>query len=235
MAFPTTRAWSQADVTPQEKTGTKNKTVTAEETVVVQPPSVVPDETTTTPPDTNRTSLPANTEQPGKETALQTVSPPPLEDMKPTSQPGTQNTAADGTISIVIQPDNAVDSPDITKLKSTAIPIEQRSSAVSSHNDTPAASEKTTATMLLERILEPLELNQVRDDDNPRSAQLYARPLPLIEALSVREIAAGDSGLRRRIGRFLEVMPAFALQPRLKNDFNSLHQAVILTTKWYSM
>ena len=37
--------------------------------------------------------------------------------------------------------------------------------------------------MLLERILEPLELNQVRDDDNPRSAQLYARPLPLIEAL----------------------------------------------------
>ena len=183
IGFPTTRAWSQADVTPQEKTGTKNKTVTAEETVVVQPPSVVPDETTTTLPDTNRTSLPANTEQLREETAPQTVSPPPLEDMKPTSQPGMQNTAADGTISIVIQPDNTVASPDTTKIESTAIPIEQRSSAASTHNETPAASEKTTATMLLERILEPLELNQVRDDDNPRSAQLYARPLPLIEAL----------------------------------------------------
>ena len=85
IGFPTTHAWSQTDVTPQEKTGTKNKTVTAEETDVVQPPSVVPDETTTTLPDTNRTSLPANTEQLRKETAPQTVSPPPLEDMKPTS------------------------------------------------------------------------------------------------------------------------------------------------------
>ena len=183
IGFSTPHAWSQDNVTPQEETGSSSKNTTAEENNEVQSPAMISDEAPTTLPNTNSMPLPADTVQPEKESATQTITSPPSAAMKSTSQPSTLNTTADGTVSIIIQPDNTTPPPTTAKTTSTAPFAEPQNSVASIHSETPAALEKTTATMLLEGILEPLELNQVRDDDNPRSSNLYARPLPLIEAL----------------------------------------------------
>tara|TARA_Y100000385_G_scaffold256720_1_gene283390 strand:+ start:220 stop:1599 length:1380 start_codon:yes stop_codon:yes gene_type:complete len=183
IGFATPRAWSQDSVIPPKNTDTSSHNTTAEENAEVQPSTVISDEAPTTLPNTNSMPLPANTAPLEKETAAETTPPPLSAGMKSTSQPSTPDTTADGTVSVVIQPDNTTPPPNATKTQSTAPPTQPQNSATAVHSETPPASEKTTATMLLEGILEPLDLNQISDDENPRSSNLYARPLPLIEAL----------------------------------------------------
>ena len=183
VGFATPRAWSQDNVIPQEKTDTSSQNSTAEENAEVQPSTVISDKAPTTLPNANSIPLPPNTASLEKETAAETTTPPVSAGMKSTYEASTPDTTADGTVSIVIQPDNTTPPPTATQTTGTAPPAEPQNSATSVHSETPPASEKTTATMLLEGILEPLELNQISDDENPRNSNLYARPLPLIEAL----------------------------------------------------
>ena len=109
--------------------------------------------------------------------------PPPPSDTSAASVPTTQNTAADGTVSIVIQPATRSPSPP-AEITRPLNPIEPQNPTVMSDAEAAAPPDKTAATLLLERILEPLELNEANNRIDPsRSATLYARPLPLIEAL----------------------------------------------------
>ena len=103
-------------------------------------------------------------------------------------------TAADGTVSVVIQPNTNAPQPP-AELTRPLNPIEPQSPSAVSSQETIAPPDKTAATLLLEQILEPLDLSEVNKRLDPaRSATLYARPLPLIEALQRSGDRAEDSG-----------------------------------------
>jgi len=89
----------------------------------------------------------------------------------------------DGTVSIVIQPETK-SSPPPAELTRPSTPIDPQNPSAMSDAKAITPPDKTAATLLLERILEPLEFNKANNHIDPtRAAALYARPLPLIEAL----------------------------------------------------
>ena len=139
VGFATPRAWSQDNVIPQEKTDTSSQNSTAEENAEVQPSTVISDKAPTTLPNTNSIPLPPNTASLEKETAAETTTQPVSAGMKSTYEASTQDTTADGTVSIVIQPDNTTPPPTATQTTGTAPPAEPQNSATSVHSETPPA------------------------------------------------------------------------------------------------
>jgi len=171
-----TQIWSQEDVSPQAKTESLNQESSKENTATSQDTGVQP----TTQSDKNNLNSSSET------TPESTVEPAPPATVSETSSslaPTMPKTAADGTVSIVIQP-NTNAPPPPAELTRPLNPIEPQSPSAVSSQEAIAPPDKTAATLLLEQILEPLDLSEVNKRLDPaRSATLYARPLPLIEAL----------------------------------------------------
>ena len=142
IGFATPRAWSQDNASPQEKPDTSSKNTTAEENAEVQSLSTISDEAPATLPNTNSMLPPADTAPLEKETASQTATPPLSAGMKSTSQPSTPDTTADGTVSVVIQPDNMTPPPTATKTTSTVPPAEPRNSVTSVHSENASCVRK---------------------------------------------------------------------------------------------
>ena len=175
-----TQIWSQEDVSPQAKTESLNQESSKENTATSQDTGVQPTAQPTTQSDKN--NLNSSTGM----TPESTVKPTPPATVSETSSslaPTMPKTAADGTVSIVIQP-NTNAPPPPAELTRPLNPIEPQSPSAVSSQEAIASPDKTAATLLLEQILEPLDLSEVNKRLDPaRSATLYARPLPLIEAL----------------------------------------------------
>ena len=175
-----TQIWSQEDVSPQAKTESLNQESSKENTATSQDTGVQPTTQPTTQLDKNNLNSSSET------TPESTVKPAPPATVSETSSslaPTMPKTAADGTVSIVIQP-NTNAPPPPAELTRPLNPIEPQSPSAVSSQEAIAPPDKTAATLLLEQILEPLDLSEVNKRLDPaRSATLYARPLPLIEAL----------------------------------------------------
>ena len=178
----TTRVWSQESVAPKEKTDSTSQKVTKDEPVSAQDLGAQPTAQPTTTITENSSVSPSATSAENTQPLIQPV-PPPTPDASPVSVPTMQNTAADGTVSIIVQPDtqSPPPPPEFTRPLNS---IEPQNLSAISDAETITPPDKTAATLLLERILEPLELNEANKRIDPtRSLMLYARPLPLIEAL----------------------------------------------------
>ena len=182
----TARVWSQENVAAEERTGSTSQKVAKDEPVSAQDlgtqPTAQPTAQRITTISENSSVSPSGTSPEKMQPFIQPVPPPPS-DTSAASVPTMQNTAADGTVSIVIQPDTRSPPPP-AEITRPLNPIEPQNPTVMSDAEAAAPPDKTAATLLLERILEPLELNEANNRIDPtRSATLYARPLPLIEAL----------------------------------------------------
>ena len=92
----------------------------------------------------------------------------------------TNQPAADGTVSVVIAPAETPAFPPAAVAPPTAASLPTSQTAVSPPPDQP---EKSAATQLLEQILEPLENQPSPSGNSIDRSLLYARPLPLLEAL----------------------------------------------------
>ncbi len=178
-----THIWSQENVTAKNKIDSTIQKVTEVEPASVQDlgtqPAAQPATKITEPSSASPTgNNPEETPPP-----IRPVTPLPSSDASSASGDTMQNTAADGTVSIVIQPETK-SSPPPAELTRPSTPIDPQNPSAMSDAKAITPPDKTAATLLLERILEPLEFNKANNHIDPtRTASLYARPLPLIEAL----------------------------------------------------
>ena len=174
-----TRVWSQENVTTEEKTDSTNKQVAevdpaSTQNLGTQPATKTTESSPVSPAGNNPEKTPS---------LLQPVTSPPSSNASSASGETMQNTAADGTVSIVIQPETK-SSPPPAKLTRPSTQIEPQNPSARTDAKAITPPDKTAATLLLERILEPLDLKKANNQIDPtRTAALYARPLPLIEAL----------------------------------------------------
>ncbi|MDA9718165.1 hypothetical protein N9U65_01755 [Planctomycetaceae bacterium] len=182
-----THVCSQEDVSPHAKTESLNQESSKENTATSQDTGVQPttQPTTQSTMQSDKNNLNSSSGMTTEKTRPTVEPTPPATVSETTSSlaPTMPETAADGTVSIVIQP-NTNAPPPPAELTRPLNPIEPQSPSAVSSQEAIAPPEKTAATLLLERILEPLDLSEANKHLDPtRSGTLYARPLPLIEAL----------------------------------------------------
>ena len=183
-----TQVWSQDDVSPQAKTESLNQKSSKDNTAPLQGTGTQP----TTQSDKNNPNSSTRMTPEKIQPNLEPTPPATFSENPASLAPTMPKTAADGTVSIVIQP-NSNAPPPPAELTRPLNPVEPQSPSAVNSKEAIARPEKSAATLLLERILEPLDLSEANKRLDPtRSATLYARPLPLIEALQ----RAGDRSRR---------------------------------------
>jgi hypothetical protein len=177
-AVPPTVPLQPAQGTPAEPPADREQTDQPPPAPVAQPPATE-----------SATPLPATTEE-NPNTAVDQSSAAaeaelpaavPSQPGIPTAAPANTNQpAADGTVSVVIAPTETPSSPPAAMTPPTATALPTNRALVSPPADQP---EKTAATQLLEHILEPVEHVPATAGGTIDHSLLYARPLPLLEAL----------------------------------------------------
>lgn len=104
----------------------------------------------------------------------------PTNEAAGTPPPTAATPAADGTVSVIIAPAETPSPPPAAISPPTAgtMPVSRSPDSVTA--DQP---EKSVATQLLEKILEPIDDRLLTPGNSIDPSLLYARPLPLLEAL----------------------------------------------------
>ena len=151
--------WSQENISPQEKPNSANQTVTEDGTPAAQDLKTQPTTQPTTQTNESSTNSSSGTRLEKIQPTAEPITPPPSSGASSAPAPTMQNTAADGTVSIVIQPDTQSPPPP-AEFTRPPNPIEPQNPSVVNSSETGTSPDKTAATLLLERILEPLEFSE---------------------------------------------------------------------------